>query len=83
MGDDVHGNIGNGQAFDTLLGKLVRLDVDGRGPIAGSEYAVPADNYFAVNPAALPEIWAVGLRNPWRFSFVVSFDGDLYRIDSE
>jgi glucose/arabinose dehydrogenase len=76
-GNDLHGTIGNGQALDTLLGKLVRIDVDGRGPGEGSEYAVPADNYFAFNPAALPEIWAVGLRNPWRFSFDACA-GDLY-----
>ena len=54
----------NGQSLDTLLGKLLRIDVDSRAP-----YAVPADNPFVTNPKALPEIWAYGLRNPWRFSF--------------
>jgi glucose/arabinose dehydrogenase len=46
-----------------LLGKLLRLDVDGTPP-----YAIPADNPFADGVTAAPEIWALGLRNPWRFS---------------
>lgn len=50
-----------------LLGKFLRIDVDGRD--AGKEYAVPADNPFMDNSAYLPEIWAVGLRNPWKWSF--------------
>ena len=58
---------GNGQNLQTLLGKILRIDVD--SPFAaGKQYAVPADNPFAP-PAGLPEIWAYGLRNPWRFSF--------------
>jgi len=58
---------GNGQALDTLLGKLLRIDVD-RGRKEGG-YAVPADNPFLDRSGARPEIWAYGLRNPWRFSF--------------
>jgi glucose/arabinose dehydrogenase len=54
---------GNGQRVDTLLGKLLRLDVDSAEP-----YAIPPDNPF-VNGGGLPEIWAFGLRNPWRFAF--------------
>ena len=53
----------NGQSLETYLGKLLRLDVDG-----GEPYAIPADNP-ELGANALPEIWAYGLRNPWRFSF--------------
>jgi len=54
----------NGQRLDVLLGKLLRLDVDG-----GSPYRVPPDNPFVGQAGARGEIWAYGLRNPWRFSF--------------
>ena len=56
----------NGQRLNTLLGKILRIDVDAD---SGGEYAIPRDNPFARDPEALPEIWAFGLRNPWRFSF--------------
>jgi len=62
-GGDPHGN---GQSLNTLLGKILRIDVDSAQP-----YAVPADNPFG------DEIWAYGLRNPWRMSFD-SLTGDLY-----
>jgi glucose/arabinose dehydrogenase len=55
---------GFGQNLGTLLGKMIRIDVDTASP-----YAVPADNPFAGEAGAEPEIWALGLRNPWRFSF--------------
>lgn len=55
---------GNGQRLDTLLGKLLRIDVDG-----GRPYGIPQDNPFVGRENARPEIWAYGLRNPWRFSF--------------
>ena len=63
---------GNGQSLDTLLGKLLRIDVDGDQPVA-----VPADNPFAGQEGAKGEIWAYGLRNPWRFSFDRA-TGDLW-----
>jgi glucose/arabinose dehydrogenase len=52
---------GNAQNLTTLLGSIIRLDVDG-----GDPYAVPPDNPFAGDPDASSEIWAYGLRNPWR-----------------
>ncbi len=55
---------GNGQNLDTLLGKLLRID-----PRGGEPYAIPPDNPFVDDPNAKDEIWAYGLRNPWRFSF--------------
>ncbi|MCA9641968.1 MAG: PQQ-dependent sugar dehydrogenase, partial [Myxococcales bacterium] len=58
---------GNGQSLKTLLGKLLRIDVDHKDE--GKEYAVPKDNPFLSQSDARPEIWAYGLRNPWRFSF--------------
>lgn len=66
--------LGNGQALDTLLGKILRIDVDG-----GEPYAVPSDNPYAAG-GGLPEIWAYGLRNPWRFSFDRLTD-DFYVAD--
>lgn len=58
---------GNGQRKDTLLGKILRIDVNSRTPDRG--YGIPEDNPFRGDPAARPEIWSYGLRNPWRFSF--------------
>jgi glucose/arabinose dehydrogenase len=60
---DKHGKIGNGQDLSNLLGKIIRLDVD-----KGQPYAIPADNPF-VGKDGMDEIYAYGLRNPWRFSF--------------
>lgn len=59
-----------------LLAKLLRLDVDGP-PAPGKAYGIPADNPFADGAAGAPEIWATGLRNPWRFSFDPA-TGDLW-----
>lgn len=55
---------GNGQNLGVYLGKILRIDVE-----HGQPYAVPADNPFVGKQGARPEIWAWGMRNPWRFSF--------------
>lgn len=55
---------GNAQNLSSLLGKMLRIDVDG-----GTPYSVPADNPFLRRSGVRPEIWAYGLRNPWRYSF--------------
>ncbi|MBI4495127.1 MAG: PQQ-dependent sugar dehydrogenase [Chloroflexi bacterium] len=59
-GDQFH----NAQDGHSLLGKLLRLDVDSAEP-----YAVPHDNPFVGSSEVQPEVWALGLRNPWRYSF--------------
>lgn len=64
-----------GQDLTTWLGTILRLDVDGAEP-----YEVPADNPFVGVEGALPEIWAYGLRNAWRFSFDRA-TGDLWIAD--
>ncbi len=58
---------GHAQNMSLLLGKILRIDVD--HPDAGKGYSVPPDNPFVNKPGACPEIWAYGLREPWRFSF--------------
>jgi glucose/arabinose dehydrogenase len=57
---------GNGQNTQTLLGKMMRIDVNNLSP--GLQYAIPTDNPFVAG-GGRPEIFAVGFRNPWRFSF--------------
>ncbi len=66
--------LGNGQRLSTLLGKLLRIDPQAT---QGLPYAVPPDNPFADQAGARSEIWAFGLRNPWRFSFDRA-TGDLW-----
>ncbi|MEN8145002.1 MAG: PQQ-dependent sugar dehydrogenase [Gemmatimonadota bacterium] len=63
---------GNGQNLSTLQGSLLRIDVD-----QGAPFQIPANNPFVTTPGARPEIWAYGLRNPWRFSFDRA-TGDLF-----
>jgi glucose/arabinose dehydrogenase len=58
---------GNGQNPNVLLGKMLRVDVDGTSD--AQPYRVPPDNPFVGKPGYRPEIWALGLRNPWRYSF--------------
>jgi glucose/arabinose dehydrogenase len=71
-GGDPHGN---GQSLETLLGKILRIDVD--GPAGDRPYAIPADNPFEGQAGALPEIFVFGMRNPWRMSFDRA-NGDLW-----
>jgi glucose/arabinose dehydrogenase len=61
---DKHGEIGNGQSLNTLLGKILRIDVN-----SDSAYRIPKDNPFVNQPGAKGEIWAYGFRNPYRISF--------------
>lgn len=77
MGDGGSANdpLNKGQTDTTLLGKMLRIDVDG-----GTPYAVPANNPFVNNANVRPEIWAKGLRNPWRFSFD-RITGDMWMGD--
>jgi glucose/arabinose dehydrogenase len=72
---DPWGDFGNGQNLRTLLGKMLRIDVD--GTTGSVPYRIPSDNPFAGNPPCrngngtqeCPEIYAYGFRNPWRWSF--------------
>ena len=66
--------MGNAQSLSTLLGKLLRISPR---PSKGEPYAIPPDNPFVGRDGARPEIWAFGLRNPWRFSFDAA-TGDLW-----
>jgi glucose/arabinose dehydrogenase len=84
--DSGEGASGDGQRSDTLAGKLLRIDVHGIDAKAGSpdncgiedtNYTVPSSNpYFEMEPAC-DEVWTLGLRNPFRFSFD-SLNGDIY-----
>ncbi|MCS7060634.1 MAG: PQQ-dependent sugar dehydrogenase [Anaerolineae bacterium] len=71
-GGDPWGSTGNGQNLSVLLGKVLRINP--RGTIT---YTIPLSNPFLQTAGARPEIWAYGLRNPWRFSFD-RLTGDLY-----
>lgn len=64
----------NGQSLDTLLGKILRINPR---PSGSAPYSVPSDNPFVSRSGAKPEIWAYGLRNPWRLSFDKSTN-DMY-----
>jgi glucose/arabinose dehydrogenase len=71
-GNDPHDH---GQALDTYLGKILRIDVSKK-----TGYSVPADNPFVKDKSAKPEIWAFGVRNPWRCSFDRA-TGDFWMAD--
>lgn len=83
MGDGGSGGDpdGNGQNLHVLLAKILRLDVS-TPPPAGQQYVIPPTNPFvrSSDPNVRREIWAYGVRNPWRFSFDTS-TGDLYVAD--
>ena len=69
----------NAQALNDLQGKIIRIDV--RGANAERPYRIPPDNPFANNPDARPEIWAYGLRNPWRMAFDPANPASLFVAD--
>lgn len=71
-----HAPDGNAQNTSTLLGKILRIDVND----ASTSYSIPQDNPFIGQKGFLPEIWAYGLRNPWRISF--DADGRLFVSDA-
>ncbi len=73
-----HDPNGHAQNLQLLLGKMLRIDVDHVD--SGSAYAIPKDNPFIDRPGVRPEIWAYGLRNPWRFCFD-RVTGDLWLAD--
>ncbi len=75
MGDGGSGGDPQGRAQNRqeLLGKMLRIDVGEAGaPPPNGRYAIPADNPFVGDATTRPEIWALGLRNPWRYSFDAS-----------
>lgn len=83
-GGDMHGDPGNGQRLTTMLGKMLRIDVNGAAP-----YSIPSTNPYASNPPCpaagrasgeCPEIYAYGFRNPWRWSFDRS-NGEFWLAD--
>ena len=78
MGDGGSGGDPDNRAQNplSLLGKLLRIDVE----TGDASYRIPPSNPFAANPGYRPEIWALGLRNPWRFAFD-SRTGDLFIAD--
>lgn len=80
LGDGGDANDPQNRAQDpqSLLGKMLRLDVD--GVTEEEPYAIPPDNPFLADPGVRPEIWGLGLRNPWSYAFD-SETGDLYLAD--
>ena len=76
-GGDAGDPHGNGQDLSTMLGKMLRIDVNADND---SAYVVPPDNPFAEDDNAVDEIWAYGLRNPWRNSFD-RYTGDFWIAD--
>ncbi|MCE7939225.1 glucose dehydrogenase [bacterium] len=79
FGDGGTDHRANAQRPGTWLGKILRVDVDADPPYPAADrrYGIPASNPFAADPDFLPEIWAYGLRNPWRFGFD-RLTGDLF-----
>ncbi|MCJ7445456.1 MAG: PQQ-dependent sugar dehydrogenase [Methanotrichaceae archaeon] len=71
---------GNGQNTTTILGKILRIDVNNISE--GKAYGIPADNPFISQKSILPEVYALGLRNPWRISFDTEGDHGLFISDA-
>ncbi len=67
----------SGRHLDTLLAKVLRIDIDARTPGVDPQYTIPADNPFVATDGARQEIWLTGLRNPWRIRFDRT-TGDLW-----
>ena len=80
LGDGGKGDdpLQSGQDLSTIFGKILRIDIDHKSP--GLPYAIPRDNPFAGTPNARGEIYALGVRNPWRISFDRE-SGDLWCAD--
>jgi glucose/arabinose dehydrogenase len=78
---DGHAPEGNGQNTQTLLAKILRLDVSGADAAKGTAYRIPSDNPFANGRGGRPEIYAYGVRNPWALSFDRGGDHALYIAD--
>lgn len=76
-----HAPEGNGQSTQTLLAKILRLDVSGPDVARGTAYRIPKDNPFADGRTGRPEIFAYGVRNPWGLSFDRGGDRALYVAD--
>ncbi len=74
-GSGVGDELQTGQDLGDVLGAMLRIDVDKPDP--GKSYGIPKDNPFVATPGARPELWAYGLRQPWRFSFDPK-TGDLW-----
>src|SRR5262249_21915052 len=74
-GSGIADGLGTGQDLSDLLGSILRIDVDHPDP--GRNYGVPKDNPFVKMKGARPEVWAYGLRQPWRMSFDRA-TGDLW-----
>ena len=75
-GDGHNPTIGNAQDNSSLLGKILRIDVD-----SGAPYGIPADNPFVSEAGARPEIYVLGARNPWRLSFDSGGERRLFVAD--
>jgi glucose/arabinose dehydrogenase len=76
-----HVTKGNGQDMGTVLGKVLRIDVNKSDATVGGAYGIPADNPFVGRQDAKAEIWAYGFRNPWRCSFDMGGSKQLFCAD--